>query len=183
MIHAESEPARGGNGSLRALPPGTLGELLFCLAATGLGVFVVIDASRITVPGSANTLGPRFFPYLVGSALVGSAALVGWRVLTGHVGQPEEGEDVDVAGGTDWLTVAKLTAVFLAHVALVEPLGWPVAATLLFAGAAWTLGAAPRLRLLLVSLVLAFSIYLVFRLGLNVFLPAGIFEGVPILDG
>lgn len=183
MKTVDTGAARGDNGSPRALRPGAAGELTFSVAATALGVFVVVDATQITVPGSVNTLGPRFFPYLVGAALIAIGALVSIRILTGHVGQPEEGEDVDTSAGTDWLTVAKLVAAFGAHIVLVEPLGWALAATVLFAGAAWTLGARFGARLVTISLILGFGIYLVFRLGLNVFLPAGIFEGVAILDG
>ena len=51
------------------------------LAMTGLllviGIYLIIGAGRITVPGSANTVGPRFFPYLVGAATVVVAVLLG----------------------------------------------------------------------------------------------------------
>ena len=52
-----------------------------------IGFYLIIGAGQITVPGSANTVGPRFFPYLVGGATVVVAALLGLRILRGDAGR------------------------------------------------------------------------------------------------
>jgi putative tricarboxylic transport membrane protein len=146
-----------------------------------IGVFTLVDATTIAAPG-ANAVGPRAFPYAVGVLLVvtGVAAII--ATARGKLGEAEEGEDVDSGVRTDWLTVGKLVAVLVAHLALIDVAGWPVAAALLFFGAAWTLGAV-WWRALPVAVVLALVVQVVFASGLGLSLPAGVFEGVPFLDG
>ena len=148
---------------------------------TAIGVFTLVDATTIAAPGG-DTVGPRAFPYAVGVLLVvtGVAAII--ATARGKLGQAEEGEDVDEGVRTDWVTVGKLVAVLIAHLALIDVVGWPVAAALLFFGAAWTLGAV-WWRALPIAVVLALVVQVVFASGLGLSLPAGIFEGVPFLDG
>jgi putative tricarboxylic transport membrane protein len=118
----------------------------------------------------------------VGILLVvtGVAAII--ATARGKLGQAEEGEDVDGSVRTDWVTAGKLVAVLVAHLVLIGLAGWPVAAAVLFFGAAWTLGA-PWWRALPIAVVLALVVQVVFAYGLGLSLPAGIFEGVPFLDG
>ncbi|GGP54117.1 tripartite tricarboxylate transporter TctB family protein [Saccharothrix coeruleofusca] len=157
-------------------------EYVFGGLVAALGVFTLVDATTIVVRGSANTVGPRAFPYAVGALLVvtGIAAIA--ATARGKLGEAEEAEDIDTHVRTDWLTVAKLVAVLVAHLVLIDAVGWPVAAAVLFAGAAWTLGAT-WWRALVVAVVLALVVQVVFASGLGLSLPAGIFEGVPLLDG
>jgi putative tricarboxylic transport membrane protein len=156
-------------------------EYAFGGLVAALGVFTLVDATTITAPGTGS-VGPRAFPYAVGVLLVvtGVAAVV--AAARGRLGRAEEAEDVDTSVRTDWLTVAKLVAVLVAHLALIDVVGWPVAATVLFFGAAWTLGAV-WWRALVVAVVLALVVQVVFASGLGLSLPAGVFEGVPLLDG
>ncbi len=156
-------------------------EAAFPLGLAALGVFTLVDATRIAVPGSVNVLGPRAFPYAVGALLILAAVAVLAGVATGHRGEAEAGEDVDPQASTDWVAVAKLTGSFLALVVLVERLGWPIAATMLFGGAAWSLGARPWWRPLLVGAVLAVATQVVFTQLLGVYLPAGLLQGVSFL--
>ncbi|GAB3589599.1 tripartite tricarboxylate transporter TctB family protein [Angustibacter peucedani] len=157
-------------------------DAVVALVVVGLGVFTLVDSHRITVPLSANAVGPRAFPYAVGVALVlaGGAVLVG--ALRGRTAEPEAGEDVDTHAGTDWLTVAKVVAAFAVHVVLVDTIGWALAAALLFGGVAWALGAV-WWRGLAVGLVLGLVIQGLFVSGLGVSLPAGVLAGVPFIDG
>lgn len=157
-------------------------DAVVALVVVGLGIFTLVDARRITVPLSANVVGPRAFPYAVGAALVlaGAAVLVG--ALRGRAAEPEAGEDVDTHASTDWLTLVKVVAAFAVHVALVDVVGWALAGAALFAGVAWALGAL-WWRALLVGLALGFVLEALFVSGLGVSLPAGIFEGVRFLDG
>lgn len=167
-------PERGGR------PPRTWswGEAAIPVGLFALGVFTLIETTTITVPGSANVVGPRAFPYAVGVLLVGAAVALGVSLARGQHGHAEEGEDVDAEARTDWGTVAKLIASFAALVLLVEPLGWPIAATLLFAGTAWALGA--RIwRAVVIGFVLSVLVHVLFVEVLGLFLPAGPLEGVP----
>jgi putative tricarboxylic transport membrane protein len=149
-----------------------------------LGIFTLVDAQTIVVPGSANTLGPRAFPTLVGALLVLAGAAVVLATARGRLGAAEQGEDVDPTDArTDWLTVGKLVACFAAMAVLAEWIGWPLATALLFGGAAWSLGARPWWKPLLIGLALGVVIQLVFATGLGLSLPAGPFGGVPFLYG
>lgn len=167
-------PERGGR------PPGTWswGEAAIPVGLFALGVFTLFETTSITVPGSANVVGPRAFPYAVGVLLIGAAVALAVGLARGRHGHAEEGEDVDADATTDWLTVVKLVGSFAALVLLVEPLGWPIAATVLFAGTAWALGA--RIwRAALVGAVLSVLTHVLFVEVLGLFLPAGPLEGVP----
>jgi putative tricarboxylic transport membrane protein len=164
-----------GDRRRRRLPAG---ELVVVAVLTGLGVFALVEAHTIAVPTSSNAVGPRAFPYAVGVLLVGSAVGLLVAVLRGDRGEVEGGEDVDTSGGADWVAVAKLTGAFAALVVLVDPLGWPIAASLMFGGTAWALGARPWWRALLVAVVLNTAVHVVFTQVLGVYLPAGPLEGV-----
>jgi putative tricarboxylic transport membrane protein len=148
------------------------------IAVVALGFFTLVDATQITVPGSANTVGPRAFPYAVGALLVVAGVAVLVSLARGHHGEAEEGEDVDTGAGTDWARVGGLVASFVALVVLIEPLGWPIAGTVLFAGSAWSLGARPWWRPVLAGVLLAVVTQVVFTQLLGVFLPAGPLEAV-----
>lgn len=153
-------------------------EAVFPLALVALGVFALVEATTIAVPASAGAVGPRAFPYAVGALLVGTGVAVLVALARGHRGEAEAGEDVDTDLGTDWLRVALLAGSLLALVVLIEPLGWPLAATVLFGGAAWSLGARPLWRPLLVGALLGVVTQIVFTQLLGVYLPAGPFEAV-----
>lgn len=164
-----------GSGTELRRDKGELGFAGFLLA---LGVFIVVDTGNIRVPATANAVGPRFFPYFVGTFLIVIAVVLLVQVWRGVVGQPEEGEDVDAARHTDWRTVALLAAVFLGHIALIEPTGWVVATAVLFFGTAWVLGARKPVRAGLIAITVAVVVYVVFDRVLGVSLPGGILEGV-----
>lgn len=159
-----------------------VGDAVAALGVVALGVFTVVDSHRITVPLSANVVGPRVFPYAVGAALVACGLVVLVGALRGRRAEPEAGEDVDTAASTDWLTLAKVVGAFGVHVLLVDRLGWALAGALLFAGVAWALGAR-WWKGLLIGLLLGFTVQIAFVDGLGVSLPAGLFEGVNLLDG
>ncbi|SDT23893.1 putative tricarboxylic transport membrane protein [Jiangella sp. DSM 45060] len=172
----------GGPGPGRSLLSRAEEYVIGALIA-GLGVFVLADTATIAVPGSSNAMGPRTFPYVVGAVLVGAGIAVLVATARGRVGAAEDGEDVDPNAGTDWRTVVQLVAAFLVHAWLIERAGWPLAIAVLFAGAAWTLGARPWWRPVVAGIVLALVLQVVFGTGLGLSLPAGLLEGVPLIDG
>lgn len=160
------------------------GELVLAAATAALGVYVLVAAGSITVPGSTNTLGPRAFPYLVGGMLVAAGIALVVLFLSGRAGEEEGGEDVDPTVRTDWLTVVLLVVILVVHVFVINVIGWPFAAAILFAGAAVVLGARPWWRAALTGLVLGLVIQVIFGGLLGLSLPAGpLLEGVPFLRG
>ena len=165
----------------RAVP---VDELGFAGGVVALGIFALVRAGSINEPITAGSMGPRVLPYMVGGALVLSGLAVVVAVLRGRRGEAEQGEDVADDEHTDWVTVGMLVALLLVHVFLIVPAGWPVAATLLFAGSAIVLGAKPWWRAVVIGLLLALVLQAAFAGGLGVSLPAGpLFEGVSFLDG
>ena len=175
-------PASGGAPAANRPP---IGELAFAGVCAALGIYAIVGAGFIRVPpGSASVLGPRVFPYAVGMLLVAASVAVIVQVLRGHRGTPDDGEDVDPDAPTDWLTVAKLVACFLSQLFLIEWAGWPLAVTILFGGAAWSLGAKRWWVALLVGLALGLATQLVFGAWLGLSLPAGpLLDWIPIFNG
>jgi putative tricarboxylic transport membrane protein len=162
-----------------------VGELAMAGGVLALGVYALVRAGSIIEPTTAaGAVGPRTMPYLVGALLVitGGTTLV--QVLRGHRGEAEGGEDVDLAGGTDWLTAGLLAVCVAVHAFLIDPLGWPIAAAVLFGGAAIVLGARPVWRAIAFGVALALLVQVIFAGILDVSLPPGpLFEGVSILGG
>jgi putative tricarboxylic transport membrane protein len=149
------------------------GEFIFAGLALAMGVFVLVGAWSIRAPGAGSTVGPRLFPYLVGGILIAASAMVIVELVRGRFGQQDEGEDVDLSIGTDWITLAKLAGFVAAHIALIGVIGWPLAAALLFGGVAWSLGAKKWWMALLVGLIVAMVVQVVFGGLLGLSLPLG----------
>lgn len=179
-----SSDAAAGPQPAAAARSRPVGEVVFAVAVVALGAFALVDARTINVPITAGAMGPRVMPYLVGGLLVLSGLGALATLLRGGHGEAEESEDLDPKANTDWATVGILVAIVAAHIALIRPLGWPVAAAVLFGGVAVTLGARPVWRAIALGLVVALVIQAAMAGGLGVSLPAGpLFERVTILRG
>jgi putative tricarboxylic transport membrane protein len=142
-----------------------------------VGLYTIIDARGLNV-GFGDPIGPRVFPYAIGTVMVVLAVLLAVATARGDVPQAEEGEDVDLTTPADWLTVAKLVAILVLNILLVNLLGWAITGTLLFAGCAWALGSRTLLRDLLVGAVMAVASWYFFYVGLGVPLSPGILDGI-----
>ena len=142
-----------------------------------VGIYTIIDARGLNV-GFGDPIGPRVFPYVIGAAMLVLAALLAVATARGDVPQAEGGEDVDLTTPPDWLTVAKLVAILVLNILLVNILGWAITGALLFAGCAWSLGSRTLLRDLLVGTVLAVASWYFFYVGLGVPLSPGILDGI-----
>jgi len=167
------EAGRPTTSSLRARGPrAPLGEIIFAVLTIGLGIFALVGSFGIRVPES-NRVGPTVFPVLVSVILMiaGVAVLIG--VFRGHLGKPDESEDADLSHKPDWLTIAKLVGLLVAHLLLIEFIGWAFAAALLFGGAAWSLGAKRWWVALLVGLGMGLTVQIVFGQLLGLSLPLG----------
>lgn len=154
--------------------PRNWGELALGVLLALLGVYLVVGAGSITVPGSANTVGPRFFPYLVGAATIVVGGVLAVRVLRGDQGPEESGEDVDPDAKTSWRSVGLIALAFLAHALLINVIGWPLSVTLMFGAVSWSLGARGVVRPLLAGGIVSVVVWLVFVKALGVLLPGGI---------
>ncbi|WP_205471236.1 tripartite tricarboxylate transporter TctB family protein [Nocardioides sp. SYSU D00038] len=151
----------------------------YVLAAVlaAVGVYTLVDARGLNV-GFGDPVGPRIFPYVVGTGMVVLAALLAVATARGDVAQGEEGEDVDLTSPADWVTVGKLVAILVLNLLLVNVVGWAITGALLFAGCAWALGSRTLVRDLLVGTVLSVGSWYFFYVGLDVPLPPGILDGI-----
>ena len=165
-----SGPARAAGASANR---SRIGEFIFAGLALALGVFVFAGAFAIRLPAAGTQVGPRVFPFLVGTILVVSATMVIVGVARGKVAELEEGEDIDDSARTDWVTLAKIVGFVVAHIALIEIVGWPIAAAVLFGGVAWSLGAKRWRAALLIGLALGLIVYVLFGGLLGLSLPSG----------
>ncbi|GAA1019091.1 membrane protein [Acrocarpospora pleiomorpha] len=153
-------------------------ELALALIVLGLGVFVIAGTANVAAAASTLGLGPRFFPLLVGAAMIVIGVCYVVDVVRGGHGDPEESEDVDARAPADWRGVGLVSVIFLIFAALLDLLGWVIAGALLFFGLALALGARDRLRAAVVAIILAVATYLAFVKGLGVTLPGGLLSGV-----
>ncbi|MBT2231094.1 tripartite tricarboxylate transporter TctB family protein [Nonomuraea sp. NEAU-A123] len=153
-------------------------ELGLALIVLALGVFVVIGTLDVSAAASQLGIGPRFFPMLVGGSMIVVGLFYVADVLRGGRGDPEESEDVDVDAPADWRSVGLVSGIFLAFTAVLNLLGWIIAASLLFFGLSLVLGAEHKLRAAGVGVVLGIATYLLFVKGLGVSLPGGLLQGV-----
>jgi putative tricarboxylic transport membrane protein len=150
------------------------GEAVLAVLLAALGIYLLIDAGAIAVPGSTNTVGPRFFPYAVGGLTLLTGAALAIRTLRGDRGPADDSEDVDLDAPTDWRAVAVIAVAFVAHALLINVIGWPLAAALMFAAVAWALGAVGVVRPFLIGLLAGCIVWIVFVKALNVALPGGV---------
>lgn len=142
-----------------------------------VGAYTIVDARGLNV-GFGDPIGPRVFPYVIGSVMLLLAVLLAVATSRGDVPQAEEGEDVDLTTPADWLTVAKLVAILVLNLLLVNVLGWAITGALLFAGCAWALGSRTLVRDVIVGAVLAVGSWYFFYVGLGVPLSPGILDGI-----
>ncbi|MEV6152629.1 tripartite tricarboxylate transporter TctB family protein [Nonomuraea sp. NPDC052129] len=153
-------------------------ELGLAVIVLALGVFVVLGTLDVSAAASQLGIGPRFFPMLVGCSMIAIGLFYVADVLRGGSGDPEESEDVDVDAPADWRSVGLVSGIFLAFTAVLNVLGWIIAASLLFFGLSVVLGAEHKLRAAGVGVVLGIATYLLFVKGLGVSLPGGLLRGV-----
>ena len=145
----------------------------------GLGILVLIQTTQISAAmGERGPVGPKAFPTVIGVGLLVVAVLHALDVLRGGHGEAEAGEDIELGHPADWKTVGLLAAAFVANIALIEPLGWPLSGALLFWGGTFALGSRAPLRDVPIALAMAFGSYYVFAHLLGLYLPAGPLEGV-----
>jgi putative tricarboxylic transport membrane protein len=141
-----------------------------------VGVVTIVDARGLAV-GFGDPIGPRVFPYIVGTGMVVLAVLLAIATARGDVAEGEAGEDVDLTSPADWLTVFKLVGILLLNLVFVNLVGWAITGALLFAGAAWVLGSKSLVGDLIVGAVLSVASWYFFWF-LGVPLPAGILDGI-----
>ena len=166
-----------GNGADR---PRLVDRAQYGLAAflVVVGVYVLVDAASLEAGFADQPVQPYAFPYVVGAALTLLGVLLAVATARGDVPEAEDGEDVDLSGGSDWRTVGLLGAVFVLNIVLIDWLGWAITGALLFAGAAGVLGSRSHVRDLAIGVALSVGTWYGFYVGLGIPIPAGVLDGI-----
>lgn len=154
-------------------------QYLVCVVLVAVGAFLIYDALSLEAGfAKVDPVGPKMFPIAIGAILIVLAVVLAVAIPRGSVGEADAGEDVDPNTPGDWRTVGLLVGLFVAVILLVNPLGWAIAGTLLFAGAATILGNRHYVRNIVIGAALAVASFYAFYAGLGIPLPAGILDGI-----
>lgn len=149
-------------------------ELLVSLALAALGIAVIVGTQDIAAGAGYSQVGPRAFPYLIGSGLVIFGGILGWQAVSGgwrKVPMDEAHDD------PDWLAFVLLTAAVLLHMVSIASVGFVLASTFLFTLVARAFGSRRLVRDIVIGLIVAAVAYFTFTRGLGLNLPAGLLGG------
>ena len=147
-----------------------LGSLLIAAALAALGLFMLWETFSIPVQVSYARVGPRVFPTLVAVALVLNALWLAYEAWRAPVPIGEEEPPIW------WPALGWVSAGLLLEAALLERIGFPIAATILFVLTARGFGSTRLLRDAAIGFALALIAYVGFTHGLGLTLPAGPLE-------
>lgn len=172
-------PDPEASGSAGAAPEPTVDRAQYGLAAVlaVTGAYTLYDATTLRV-GFADPVGPRVFPYVIGSVLLVLSAALFLATSRGSRGEAEGGEDVDLDQKPDMRTVLKLVSILVFTIATIELLGWAITGAVLFAGSAWALGSKTLVRDIVIGLILSVGSWYFFYVGLEIPLSPGILDGI-----
>lgn len=132
----------------------------------------------MVIPQGSSIVSPQFFPYFV-AALTSLVALVLiLDILRGNHGTPDGDEPGNALITVNYRTLAIVAVAIILHVVLLEIAGYIIAAIVCFSGVAYGFGSRKYLKDFAVSVIFAVFIYFSFTKGLNINLPAGVFEGI-----
>lgn len=168
-----------------AVPSAPWGEGRSGLVVAGLmlgfAVYLTVGILTMQVPAGAEAPGPRFYPTIVAIAAYALAVVLALRLLR-HPEGPEDPAGLEPVAGqwrtyTDWRAVALAVLAFALFAVLLEPLGWILAAGLLFFLIAWALGSRRVLFDLCLAVVVSSAVQVAFSMGLGLNLPSGILGG------
>jgi len=155
-----------------------LAELVLAVGVVIFGLLIVWQTTHIRVTPAYAKVGPRVIPYIVGSGLVIIGVWVAVEALTGRGSAPtSESEDADPTLPTDWRTVGMIAVALVAYLLLMERAGFVIASALLYAGSAIAMGSRKVAQNIAIGVILSFVVFAGFTRGLDLRLPAGIFEG------
>ena len=154
-------------------------QYLVCVVLVAVGAFLIYDALTLEAGfAKVDPVGPKLFPMAIGVILLLLALVLAIAVPRGSVGEADAGEDVDPNTPGDWRTVGLLVGLFVAVIVLVNPLGWVITGTMLFAGTATILGNRHYVRNIAIGIVLSLVSFYAFYSGLGIPLPAGVLDGI-----
>lgn len=164
-------------------------EIILGLLMLALAFFYLYHSTLIRTRSTVS-VSAKLVPEILGCMVVvlGICQIVaGVRYLARARREAAENGAAPVfVGSEEWrdaLPVALTFAVILLYAVFYERLGFVVSSTLCMFAQMWILTPKSKFRpglFLAISLVVAVVVYVAFRQGLNLSLPAGVLEGLPI---
>ena len=153
--------------------PGRTGQLIVGLVVVVFGILVLWASQDLEIQSGYAGVGPGALPRVTGTLLLILGAVLVRQAWT--TGLPGIDEPAERALGFHWPGFRWVSAGLLANAWLIEPAGFPLASTGLFAAVARGFGSRRWLRDALIGLTLALAVYLMFSVGLKTQLPVGPF--------
>lgn len=152
-------------------------------ADLGVGLFVVLLGlltlyAAWAIPDSPlyAQVGARAVPYLVGAILV--VLGLGLTAVALRGGWSGENEEAMAAPPTNWRALGLLGAGLLVQIALIDWLGFVIAATIQYVLVCAAFGSRHPLRDLAIGIVVTLGAFLGFSRLLGVNIGAGVLEGI-----
>ncbi|MFC0388271.1 tripartite tricarboxylate transporter TctB family protein [Muricoccus vinaceus] len=152
-------------------------------ADLGVGLFVVLLGlatlyAAWAIPESPlyAQVGAKAIPYLVGVILVGLG--IGLSVSAARGGWSHGLEEAMAAPPTNWRAIGLLGAGLIVQLALIDWLGFVIAATIQYVLVCAAFGSRRPLRDLFIGIVVTLGAYLAFSRLLGVNIGAGVLEGI-----
>jgi putative tricarboxylic transport membrane protein len=149
------------------------GELLLSLGLVALGAYVVHGTGGIAESQGYAQIGPRLFPYLIGTGLTLCGAVLAWHALSGGWRNLPAGQDGHAA--PDWPAFGIVSAGIILHMTVIGWAGFIIASTLLFVLIARGFGSRRPARDAAVAALLGIAVFFIFTLALGLKLPKGPF--------
>ena len=153
-------------------PGGRLAPLALALSICALAGATLYGVFQIPMPRFGGAVGPRTFPLIVASGLAICGIGLLWQALHLQI----------VADEVEWRARGRAILWFLAglivNLALIEPLGFTLAATAMFTCVARAFGSGRPLRDAAIGLAFALAVYLAFRFLLGVSIGNGPLGGL-----
>jgi putative tricarboxylic transport membrane protein len=118
-------------------------------------------------------VGPTVFPYMTGAGLAVIGVLLVIDAARGGWQPPEEAEV-----GVDWRSLGFVIAGLVLNVALIGPLGFTAASTVMFVLVAYGFGSRRIVRDALIGFAVALAAYFGFAKALGVNIGGGLIEGL-----
>jgi len=143
-----------------------IGEAVLGLVACLLAAIIAWGTWTAPAIAARSTVGPGVFPALIALGLTA----VGIRLLYDARAQDTPAVAIPPI---DWPAALTVAGALLGFILLLEPLGWVVAATLLFMAVAHGFGGRAWLLNAVIGLILAAIVYFVFDTALGLSLPIG----------
>lgn len=153
-------------------------DVLLALGVIGLGVFFAVGAFSVNVDPGYARVGPRFFPFLVAGGLIVVGGLMLVAALRGQRTEPAAEEDADPDAPPSYAAFGWISLGIVLDIVLLNPLGFVIASSVLFACTARGFRSTNPVRDLLGGLMLSLVAYVVFTRGLGLSLPPGVLRGV-----